>query len=106
MNRVGALNKTIEQWRKTSVKNEYGEYIDQWAKVRDIKAYVYAASGKEVVTNDEVFDTINLKVSIRNQVDIIEQDRVKYNGNMYLINFIQPDLSDRWLTLQLTRINE
>jgi len=106
MSRSGALKEIIEWWQKVVTKNEYGELNESWIKVKDVRAYVYHNSGRQVIDNDEVFDEIKLRLRIRKQISIKEQDRIKYNGNFYLIDFIQPDDTHRWLTLHTLRINE
>jgi SPP1 family predicted phage head-tail adaptor len=104
--RSGMLNKVIELWKKSVTKGDYGEITEAWAFNRNIRAYVHKTSGSQTIENDEVFDFIRLDVSIRNQTNIAEVDRLKINGSMYLIEFIQPDDTDRWLLIRCARINE
>ena len=106
MSRSGALKHTLELWRKTVAKNSYGENQETWELYKQIRAYVHRRSGSEEVTNDEVFDVIRLNITVRNQVDVQEMDRIKYFGKMYIIEFIQPDDTGRWLNLRCTKLNE
>lgn len=104
--RSGALVRRVELWKKTVTKNSYGEYDEDWNKVKDLRSYTMRKSGRQTEANDEVFDLIRIRIKVRNQHDIAEMDRVKYFGNMYQIDFIQPDQSLRWLVIHCSRINE
>jgi len=104
--RSGSLVRRVELWKKTSTKNSFGEYTEVWSKSKDLRSYTYKKSGAQTEANDEIFDLIRLRIRVRNQHDIDEQDRIKYYGNMYQIEFIQPDESRRWLMIFCNRINE
>lgn len=104
--RSGALNRRIEVWRKTSVKDEYGAYVETWALHIYIRAYVRNHYGHQGISRDEVFDSQRIRLSARNQSDITVTDRVKIYGEMYTIEFIQPDYSSRWITIHCNRIND
>ena len=106
MARSGMLNRRIELWRKTSTKNEYGEYDESWALLSTVRAYVHRNTGVQTVDNDEVFNTTKLNLSLRKQLNITDMDRFKVEGNLYQIEFIQSDDTYRWLTIRCTRINE
>jgi len=106
MARSGILNDNLRLYRKSVTKNEFGEYTEEWLFHKYVRAYVHHNSGAQIVTNDEVFDIIKLKISVRNQTDVVETDRFEVNDAMYLIEFIQPDHTKRWLIIRCTRINE
>lgn len=104
--RSGAISRTVELWKKSVVKNDYGEMAETWNKIKDLRAFVRRRSGRDQINSSENFYEIRIVVEIRNQHDIEEQDRIKYDGNMYMIEFIQPNYTQRWLTLICARINE
>ena len=106
MSRSGALKWFIELYKKDVVKNDYGEYSEQWLHYKDVRAYVFSKKGRQLTDNEEIFDTITIDIKVRNQTDIEEMDRIKYNGKMYQIDFIQPDDTRRWLYLKCERLNE
>ena len=106
MSRSGALKWFIELYKKEVLKNDYGEYTEQWVFYRNVRAYVFAKKGRQMEDNNEIFDTITIHIKIRRQIDIEEMDRIKYNDKMYQIEFIQPDDTRRWLFLTCVRINE
>lgn len=105
--RSGALVKRVELWRKSATKNSFGELYENWSKIKDLRSYTYRKRGRQIINTDEVFDLIKIEISIRNQYDIRESDRIKYFNNMYDITFIQPlDQQERWLKIYCTRVNE
>lgn len=107
MGRSGALTRRVELWRKETTKGEYGEIEEVWEKINDLRSYTIRRSGRQTNVNDEEFNSINIRIQIRNQYDIREQDRVKYYGNMYDVTFLQPmDMYERWLMIHCSRVNE
>lgn len=100
------MKHTIEIWRVSSVKNEYGEVVDTPSLIRKVKAQVQKASGKKIEDNDEIFSTISIKVQTWNHYGITEKDMIKYDGNMYTVDFIEPGYYGNKQTLVCTRINE
>lgn len=106
MARSGILNSRLKIYRKTVTKNSFGEYTETWAFYKYVRAYVHHFTGNQGIDNNEVFDVIKLKISIRKQTDITELDRIEVNDDMYIIEFIQPDYTKRWQELRCTRINE
>lgn len=104
--RSGAIRKRVELWKKTTIKNNFGEYAETWEKIKSLRSYTGRRSGRQVIENDEIFDSIRIIIQVRNQHNIKEMDRIKYYGNFYQIDFIQPDLTERWLKIHCSRINE
>lgn len=103
--RSGALSKRVELWKKT-VENNKGERTETWSFNKNLRSFTSRKSGKQVIDSDEIFDLIKIRITVRNQHDIREQDRIKYFGNMYYIDFIQPDVTERFLTITCIRLNE
>jgi SPP1 family predicted phage head-tail adaptor len=106
MKRSGTLNTNLGIFRKTVTKNDFGEYSEVWALHKEVRGYIHYNSGSQVIDNNEVFELIKLKITIRKQTDITELDRLEVNGNMYIIEFIQQDYTKRWQEIRCTRINE
>jgi SPP1 family predicted phage head-tail adaptor len=104
--RSGQLNRKIELWRKTVTKNEFGEYVTDWQLHSYVRAYVHNHYGNQDLENNEVFDSIKIRITTRRQIDVTEMDRFKINGDMYDITFIQPDDTYRWNHIRCLRINE
>ena len=104
--RSGGISKLVELWKKAVTKDAYGGTKEDWMFHKNIRSFTFRKKGGETIANDEVFDTIKIKMQVRNQHDIEEMDRIKYASKMYIITFIQPDVSERWLTIECERLNE
>lgn len=106
MIRSGAISRQVELWKKSVVKNDYGEYIESWSFDKKMRAYTHMQSGRQLMSNDEVFDSMRIRLSLRNQHKIIEQDRIKYLDNMYYVDHVQFSYDRRWSTIVCRRLNE
>ena len=106
MKRSGALNRRVEVHRKVGIKDEYGGYTEDWSLHKYIRAYVRDHYGHQGIDRDEVFNSNRIRLTVRNQSDLTETDRMKIYGQMFTIEFIQPDYSSRWITIHCNRINE
>lgn len=105
--RSGLLNKKVELWRKTVSQSSSGAMTEDWKVLKELKSYTFRKSGRATVINDEAIDINKIRIQVRNQHDIREQDRIKYNGVMYEIYFLQPvDVVERFLMIHCTRLNE
>lgn len=104
--RSGALRKRIELWRKTVSKNEFGEYSEEWNLYKYVRAYNHRHYGDQGLDNNEIFDSIHIRIVVRNQTDMTEMDRLFVDGHMYTIDFIQPDDTGRWNQIRCSKINE
>ena len=104
--RSGAIRKRVELWKKNTSKNKYGEYVETWVYEKPLRAYKGHVRGFQTIQNDEVFDINWIKIFVRNQHDIREQDRIIVNGIKYTIEHIKPDDTERWLHITCKRIND
>jgi len=71
-----------------------------------MRADVKRKKGDEIVDNNEVFDAVDLVVTVRNQHDIKEMDRLKIDGQMYIIKFINTAHRSLWKVIECRRLNE
>lgn len=107
MGRSGLIVKEVELWRKTVSQNNYGENIQDWSLLSRPRGYVLRKSSKYTTVNDEEMDVDTIRVEIRNQWGVREQDRIKYLGNLYDVYRLQPkDITERWLIVYCKRLNE
>ena len=105
--RSGLLIERVELWRKETTQSTFGDLTEDWSKVRDLRCYVHRKSGKEVMVSDEVIDISKIRIQLRNQYDIWEQDRIKHNGSLFKIDLIQHmDIKKRFLMIYCSRLNE
>lgn len=104
--RSGAITERIELYKNQSIRDEYGGSTDNWVLVSSPRCRVRRKKGREQIVNSEVVDVYTIDIDLRNQWDIKEQDRVKYNGTMFVIDFINPSYYNRWVTLRCSTLSE
>jgi len=102
--RSGGMRHTIEIWSNTSSRNEYGELVNEWVKVKVAKAQVTKVSGNTQLQNSQAFASMSIKISVWDHHNITESNRIKWDGNMYSINFIEPSFDSRKQILICQRI--
>jgi SPP1 family predicted phage head-tail adaptor len=103
--RVGGMRHTIEIQRRTTERNDYGELVETWEAIATVRAQVTVDSGAQVVQQDEVSNTQNIKVQIWGHVDVTERDRIIWRGGTYYIDMIPPSYDDRTKVLNCRRVN-
>lgn len=106
--RAGALRHRIDVLRKNKIENDYGGHTMEWEIVDSPRCDVYFKKAREAIVNDQEIDLYVLLVDLRrkSKVEIRETDRVKYEGSLYSIEFIQPTQDRRWRTLTCSRLSE
>lgn len=81
--------------------------VQSWNKIKSLKCYVHRNSGRETLVNNEVIDITKIRIQLRNQYDIKEQDRIVDNSTLYKIDLIKPlDIKKRFIMLYCSRLNE
>lgn len=103
--RVGGMRHTIEIQRRTTERNGFGELVETWGTIATVRAQVTVDSGAQVVQQDEVSNTQNIKVQVWGHVDVTERDRVIWRGGTYYIDMIPPSYDDRTKVLNCRRVN-
>lgn len=104
--RSGAIKRRVELWKKTSTKNEFGEYVEDWIFEKNLRAYRGAVRGYQTILNDEVIDLSWIRIVVRKQHSIEEQDRIVLADKPFQIEHIKPDETERWLTILCKRVND
>ncbi len=104
--RAGGMRHTIEVWSKTSSRNEYGELGETWSNQKSTKAQIVKQGGATGINNSEVFSSTTIRVEVWNHHNITEVNRIKWKGQMYSIDFIEPSYDDLKQVLRCNKINE
>src|SRR5690554_6392960 len=103
--RVGGMRHTVEVQRRTTERNGFGELVETWEAIAAVRAQVTVDSGAQVVQQDEVSNTQNIKVQVWGHVDVTERDRVIWRGGTYYIDSIPPSHDNRIKVLTRRRVN-
>ena len=104
--RAGRLNEQVEIWRSTTTVNDFGERVEEEACIYQTRAYVRNTSGSRTEPNSEIFYSYSYEFTLRSYVDVVDTDRIKWQGNMYMINSLQHRRESNDILIYATKVNE
>lgn len=84
------FNELIQVYKPTETVNQYGARKETNSIYKTIYASVKYTSGNVQQGNYQSNDFTNVEFIIRYRNDISIDDQIKYNGNSYKIQFIEP----------------
>lgn len=88
---AGILKKKIDVYRKTVVRNDFGEEVETYEKVHSYRAGVSHQSTSRTVINSEIQYPYTKFLVVRIYADILEEDIVLLDGKYYRITSIEPN---------------
>lgn len=102
---AGKLNKRIQIVRVEQIRDSDGYYTGKKTVIREPWAQFSQTSGTEIVKNGAEFGEVKARFLIRwSQTKISRKDLVRYAGNDYQIEYINPYGDSReYLELWCTR---
>lgn len=103
---AGRLKEVINILESVVTKNEYGATKTVWTDKIQTKASVEQKTGSRVVVNNEIFNTYTVEFTVWDYHSIKESNRVRWDGNYYLIESIIPDKRKQQLVLVTSLVNE
>ena len=95
---AGRLDQRILIQRETLADDGIGGKTSTWSTLSTVWAGVTTMSGKEMIDRGGVVAVSKVRFTIRNSVDLIETDRISWQGKLYNIREIL-DEGDRSLYL-------
>lgn len=99
--RPGDLDQLIEIERFTSADDGEGGEIITWAKINEIWAKVVDLSGAEKTEFERVQGQTKYLFTVRYPVDIIDADRILWDGEYYNIRFNKkPTRRDLYMSIE------
>lgn len=104
--RAGRLNEIVEIWRSQVTVNEYGERDEEDVYVCKTRAAVRNTSGGRSEPNNEIFYSYSFEFLLRSYIPVVDTDRIKWQGNMYMINSLQHRRESNDIQIFATKINE
>ena len=90
--RAGLLRFLITILQPTSVKSGLGSKDKTWTEFKLTKCDVKFKTGDKNVVDNQFTNGKSVDFIIRYNVQITDQMRVKYEGNVYKIIFINPNI--------------
>jgi phage head-tail adaptor, putative, SPP1 family len=86
--RAGLLKQIIEIQAKTIIKDEYGADVETYLPFLTTRCDVRYKTGTKQLSEMEIFNDQTLEFNIRYRSGIDETMRIKFNGRLYKIVFI------------------
>lgn len=101
----GNMRYNIVVQKKVETKDDYGSSVDNWVDYLNLKAEIRYNSGGKGINANESFNSkaITIKTYYR---DIQDDMIIIYNGDKYLINFINVIGFKDGLEINAEKINE
>lgn len=103
---AGKLNETITIIKSNTVKDNYGATSTEWIDSVTTRASVRQNSGSKSVVNNEIFTSYTVEFGIRSYHNINEFDRIRWRGNLYVIESIVPERLKNHITIITSLLNE
>lgn len=97
--KAGRLRKRITIQQKVIGKDEFGQDIDQWVDVCNVRAEIRDISGREYQSSQAEQSQTDCKILIRHRNDIAPDMRVMCNGIYYDIKAVLEDIKRTRLEL-------
>lgn len=106
MQKRGQLNEFIEIWQSYITNNEYNEQVNEFNFKNRARCKVRYDKGERLIENNEIFYSYVRTFIVDDFVDVTNFNRIKYKGEFYQIQNIQPIKKDRILIIQASLIND
>ncbi len=98
------LRHTIEIQANNKTSNGSGGFVYLWATFATMKAAVKNPSGYERWSAERVDAVAKVKFTIRYRADVVEGNRIIFNGVLHNITFIDNlEYRNRWLVIDAER---
>jgi SPP1 family predicted phage head-tail adaptor len=98
----GMLRHSVELQSKTRMPNGSGGFTDSWSAYATVKGQMKPVSGSERFHAERLDATTKNRLILRYRSDIEEHHRVKFDGRLYQIRFIENvEYRNKWLVLDL-----
>lgn len=102
----GLLKDRISFLQADIDRNSFGEQIQTWKLVYSCRADVRFSKGSRAIQVGEVWNPTSVVITCRRNEKINNRQRIKWEGSLYNIVSINPDVADRSLTIVADLINE
>lgn len=96
----GELRHIITIQKLNNSQNEYGEVLEVWEDILNVRAGIYPISGKEFFAAETVNSQITHKVKIRYIKGLTPNMRINFNNRIFSIESII-NFQERNIELQL-----
>jgi head-tail adaptor len=85
---AGLFKPGYEHWRFTSTQNDYGEVVEEWAKLADIEGRAYPKSAGTEALDSSLYGTIVWIFATRPDVDLKVADEIRFGGRRIKVQVV------------------
>lgn len=103
---AGQLRSKIDFLESSTTRSETGAQVTAWNTVYTCRAKVDFLKGSRAIQLSEVWNPTSIVVLCRKSIMINFRERIKWNGNTYMITSINTDESDQSMTINCDLKNE
>ncbi len=102
---AGKLRNKVTILRKSTVKNDFGEEIETYTPIYNLRAQIIYLNGKKYVNNSEIFNEQTLKV-VTYIREVKTADILEFKGVRFRIIDVTPDVDFIHQTITAEKIND
>jgi len=104
--RSGKLKHIIEVHKKITARDEYLGFSKDYQFFFKTRAEVKHLGGAEEIVNSQIFPSSDIQLYIRYRSNIEETMRIKYNDEMYDIDYIEEVGWRDGLKIKMSKVSE
>lgn len=88
---AGQLYYPIELYKQEIIKTDFGSTSKQWVKVLSTRAKVYVSGAARATEDYAIVHDYTTTFTIRDYHKVMEEMQIKWQGNLYRIDYIIRD---------------
>lgn len=97
---IGKRQKRLAIQTKQTVRDDMGGFSHTWVTDKTVWASIVPASGKELLSGEQVHAEVTHKITIRFYSGLTTKNRLLYGSRVFDINFIKNiDERDRYMEM-------
>ena len=104
--RSGQLKHKISVYRLSTVRDEFLGYSEDYTLAFETRAEVRFLGGAEEVINSQIFPASDIQAYVRYRSEYVETMRIKFEDEMYDIDYIQQVGWRDGLKIKMSKISE
>lgn len=104
--RAGNFNKKIQFFADSVTTNEYGEAVQDYKYLFEVRAYIPRYSGSRYEQNDEIFNNYRRDFIVHSYIEVTETMLIRYENKFWRILSIIKDDTNKELLIQTELFNE
>lgn len=100
------LKDRIDIYKQVETRTASGAATITWERKYSCRARVNYSSGNRILTNDEIFYTVDREFIVRSYVPVNESDEIRWDNKRWQILSIDHNIEYNDIIIKTTLINE